>query len=178
MPRNLYKVQKQISKKRGKVDSLHENSRDAKKLRRAGGREDKLARAATATTKGRQLFVDRVNFCKEAIQDPPTPLSDEDVVQLITRFISRNEPELQQLQSERRPGRPPAKREEVLRERIEAENKEFGSGFWVPEMGETDNLKKLAAWNGEWSAMSTIGFVRVTREGVKQKSIFPPKGLS
>jgi translation machinery-associated protein 16 len=56
MTKNFYKVQKQISKKRGKLDALHENSRDSKKLRRASAREDKLARLAAATSKARQSY--------------------------------------------------------------------------------------------------------------------------
>jgi translation machinery-associated protein 16 len=56
MPRNLYKVQKLISKKRGKLDALHENSRDSKRLQRASARNDKLARAAAATLKARQVY--------------------------------------------------------------------------------------------------------------------------
>lgn len=70
------------------------------------------------------------------------------------------------------------KREEVLREKIEAEGREFESGFWLPDMGDEENIKKLAKWNGEWSSMSTLGFVRVARDGTRRKSIFPPKGLS
>lgn len=58
MPRALAKVYKQISKKRGgsKGDALHEKSRDAKRLRRASGREDKLARTTATTVKARQAY--------------------------------------------------------------------------------------------------------------------------
>jgi len=57
MTRNLYKIQKEIAKKRGgKVEALHEKSRDAKRLRRAGAREERLARVAAAISKGRQLY--------------------------------------------------------------------------------------------------------------------------
>jgi translation machinery-associated protein 16 len=56
MPKNLHKVQKKLSKKRGKLDSMHENSRDAKLLRRAGAREDRLARVATSAAIARQSF--------------------------------------------------------------------------------------------------------------------------
>ena len=58
------------------------------------------------------------------------------------------------------------------------EDKEFLSGFWMPDMSQQENLKKLKAWNGNWSSMSTLEFLRLTRDGVKQQSIFPPKGLS
>ena len=54
MPKSLAKVQKKLSKKKGNVSSLHENSRDAQKLRRAGARGEKLARVAAARAKGNQ----------------------------------------------------------------------------------------------------------------------------
>lgn len=53
MAKNLYKVQKKISKKRGKLGTLHENSRDSKRLQAAGAREDKLSRVAAVTNKAR-----------------------------------------------------------------------------------------------------------------------------
>lgn len=56
MTKNLNKITKKLSKKKGKLDSLHEKSRDAVRLRRAGGREEKLARAAATTMKGRQIY--------------------------------------------------------------------------------------------------------------------------
>jgi translation machinery-associated protein 16 len=56
MPKNLYKVQKQITKKKGKLGTLHENSRDSRRLQTAGVREDKLARVGAATNRGRQGY--------------------------------------------------------------------------------------------------------------------------
>lgn len=54
MARSLAKVQKKITKKHGNARSLHENSRDAKKLRRAELREDKLARLSASRSKASQ----------------------------------------------------------------------------------------------------------------------------
>jgi translation machinery-associated protein 16 len=56
MPKSLQKVQKHISKKRGVVDALHENSRDAKLLRRAGARDDRVARIVSNMARGRQSY--------------------------------------------------------------------------------------------------------------------------
>lgn len=57
MAKALNKVHKQISKKKGgKLGALHENSRDAKRLRRAGAREEKLARLLTAASRANQLY--------------------------------------------------------------------------------------------------------------------------
>lgn len=82
------------------------------------------------------------------------------------------------MRAERRKGRPPSKREEVLSQNIDTEAKEFASGFWVPDMRGQDNLRKLKAWNKEWSAMSNIAFVRVSKDGGIKASSFPPRGLS
>ena len=54
MPKSLNKVQKKISKKKGKVNSLHENSRDSQKLRRAGARGEKLERMSAVRAKANQ----------------------------------------------------------------------------------------------------------------------------
>ncbi|KAL2014392.1 hypothetical protein VTN00DRAFT_1917 [Thermoascus crustaceus] len=107
MAKNLHKIQKHITKKRGgKLEALHENSRDAKRLRRAGAREDRLARIASTISKGRQLYVNRVSWFQECIEDASSPI-----------YIHRSDEEIEQLKQERRKGRPPSKREEALEQR-------------------------------------------------------------
>ena len=54
MPKSLAKVQKKVAKKRGNSNSLHENSRDAQKIRRAGARSEKLDKLAAARAKANQ----------------------------------------------------------------------------------------------------------------------------
>jgi translation machinery-associated protein 16 len=56
MPKSLSKVHKHIAKKRGVVEALHENSRDAKRLRRAGIRDDRVARVSVTMARGRQSY--------------------------------------------------------------------------------------------------------------------------
>ena len=51
MPKSLEKTRKRISKKKGDITALHENSRDALRLRRAVMRDDKLVRVASARRK-------------------------------------------------------------------------------------------------------------------------------
>ncbi|KAI9370139.1 translation machinery-associated protein 16 [Aspergillus egyptiacus] len=178
MPKSLQKVQKHISKKRGVVDALHENSRDAKLLRRAGIRDDRVARIATTLARGRQLYVDRIIYFRGAIAEGTVSLSDNDMLDLVTRYINRSVPEIEQLQSERRKGRPPSKREEALLQRTEAENKEFKTGFWMPDLSQEEVVRDLVRWNENWSSLSSMKFIRLTKDGGKQQSNFPPKGLS
>jgi translation machinery-associated protein 16 len=171
-------VQKLISKKRGKLDALHENSRDSKRLQRASAREDKLARAAAATLTARLIYVDRISFFQERLKDIPGSLCIADVADLVKKYIHRDASEIEQLQQGRRKGRPPSKREEAIVQRTESEEKEFMTGFWMPDLIQDEVRTKLLAWNGIWSSLSAIKFIRLTRDGVMQSSAFPPTGLS
>jgi hypothetical protein len=47
----LHKVQKHIIKKKGRNASIHEHSRDSKRLQRASGRQDKIAKVVSARQK-------------------------------------------------------------------------------------------------------------------------------
>lgn len=105
MARSLNKVQKQISKKRGgKPNSLHENSRDARRLRAAGAREEKVSRLMDAAVRANQIYgkagchrskqkisadynptVDRVAWFKAALEGSEGPLTDEEMHVLTQR---------------------------------------------------------------------------------------------
>ena len=56
MPKSFSKVHKKISKKRGAVEALHENSRDAKRLNRANTRDTRVARVQATMSRGRQSY--------------------------------------------------------------------------------------------------------------------------
>lgn len=93
-------------------------------------------------------------------------------------YVRRDEDELQQVKAERRPGRPASTREDLLNRRIASDAQEYNSGYWIPDVTDDDTFKKLQSWTGEWSALGTIKFVRLTREGLLLPSSFPPKGQS
>lgn len=82
------------------------------------------------------------------------------------------------LKAERRPGRPSSNREDLLKQKIATEDREFDTGFWIPDMHDVANRKQLQIWNGEWSALNTLRFVRVTRTGEIKESSFPPSKFS
>ena len=54
MPKSLEKTRKKISKKKGNITALHENSRDSQRLRRAEMRDHKLVKVASARRKNDQ----------------------------------------------------------------------------------------------------------------------------
>ncbi|KAJ5711724.1 hypothetical protein N7488_005880 [Penicillium malachiteum] len=178
MPRTLQKVHKQIAKKRGAVDALHEFSRDARRLRRAGARDDRLVHHTSAVLKARQPYMERLHYFFDAIQTTEQPLTDAELGELVKKCIYRDAEEIAELEKERRKGRPPTRREEALKQRTQTEEKEFKTGFWMPDLGDEETLLKLKHWNGEWTALSSAKFARLLNTGGKQSSSFPPKSMS
>lgn len=61
---------------------------------------------------------------------------------------------------------------------MELDNREYDSGLWIPDLRDEETLFSLRNWQGEWSGLNTMGFVRVTRKGEVKESSFPPKGQS
>jgi translation machinery-associated protein 16 len=139
--------------------------------------------------------VDRIDHIYEAVQDMPDALSDEELAEFVKKYvllaittlcsrltpisyINRDTPEIEQLQSERRKGRPPSKREEALKERVQAEDREFTTGLWMPDLSDSYVMTTLKAWNRDWSGLSAMKFIRFKKNGEKLASSFPPNRMS
>jgi translation machinery-associated protein 16 len=179
MPSKLAKVQKHVHKKKGsKINSLHENSRDAMRIRRAGARDDRVARMAAVREKANRTWLERVAFFRDRLPETLHPLDLDQMKSLVLEFLTRHDEELEQLKAERRPGRPPATRQTALEQQIEVEKKEFESGFWVPNLQDEETLQKLDGWKGDWLSLAVMRFVRVDEKGVLRESQFPPRGAS
>ncbi|KAL9000852.1 MAG: hypothetical protein Q9169_000607 [Polycauliona sp. 2 TL-2023] len=178
MPKNLAKVQKKIRKKQGATISLHEDSRNAKRLRRAGARSDKLDKVAAARGKALQPYLRRISFFQSAAQEASGPFTAESMQALIEIYLDRDSTELTTIQTERRPGRPSSTAEDMLKQRIEAEANEYKSGYWIPDMGDLPSLEKLKEWNEQWTSLGTLKYLRIAKDGTTHTSNFPPKGKS
>ncbi|ORX94457.1 translation machinery-associated protein 16 [Clohesyomyces aquaticus] len=179
MPSNrLGKVQKHIQKKKGRNVALHENSRDTKRLQSAAGRDDKLNRLASVREKQNRPYLIRVKFFQTAAAEHITSFSLSDIQNVINTYLHRDDEELASLKADRRAGRPPSTRETLLKQHQATEQNEYESGIWLPDMEDGENLKFLSEWNGKWTSLSTLKFVRISEEGVKRQSSFPPKGMS
>ncbi|KAI9728391.1 MAG: hypothetical protein M1828_003791 [Chrysothrix sp. TS-e1954] len=177
--KSLNKVQKHINKKKGKRPVLHERSRDAQKLRQALSRSDRVNSHALVTSKTQLPFVERIAFFQQEVsQRGKEPFTPEEIHKSIQNYIGRHDENLEQLQAERRPGRPPTKQQEVLQQRKQSEKGEYLSGLWMPLMTDTKNLEALEEWNQEWTALGTMKYCRVTEAGAITSSAFPPRGLS
>lgn len=97
---------------------------------------------------------------------------------MIEDFLGRDDEELLKLKTERRAGRPASTRQTLLEQARAQEQGEYASGFWVPDLEDAANLRKLKEWNGQWAGLATLKFSRISKEGVKKESSFPPKGMS
>lgn len=102
MPKSLEKTRKQIQKKRhGKIDGLHQYSRDSKRLHKAQVRDERIEKLAAARKKhdqplsteclsrshgqplltGLSIAVDRAKFFQKAAQDNDGQAFDMDKMQ-------------------------------------------------------------------------------------------------
>ncbi|KAF2470391.1 uncharacterized protein BDR25DRAFT_34388 [Lindgomyces ingoldianus] len=172
------KVQKHITKKKGKNASLHENSRDTRRLQSAAGRDDKLNRLAAVREQQNRPYLMRIKFFQSAAAKHDTSFTISEIQTLINAYLHRDDEELAALKAQRRVGRPPSTRETLLKQSQNSEQGEYASGFWLPDFEDSENLKALANWNGQWSSLSTLKFVRLAADGARRESSFPPKGLS
>jgi translation machinery-associated protein 16 len=179
MVSSLNKVHKHVTKKKGaKIHALHENSRDAHRLRRAGARDERVMKMTSNRQKQNRPWLDRIAFFQDRLPDTLHPLDLDVIKSLVAEYLSRHDAELEELKNERRPGRPPSNRQLLLQQAMDAERKEYEAGLWLPDLRDEQTLMKLDGWTGEWSALSPFRFVRLNKEGVVKESQFPPRGAS
>ena len=93
----------------------------------------------------------------------------------VEQFIARGEAKLVVLEGERRQGRPMGKEEERVRRRREEEEREFETGFWVPDLRDEENLRRLREWNGDWVGLNVVRFVRVRKDSEIVVASWPPR---
>ena len=97
---------------------------------------------------------------------------------ILFSYLNGDNEELKILQADRRPGRPSTAKEDLLKQRMEMEEREYNAGYWVPDMEAESNLAALREWSGEWENLNSLKFIRVTKGGHRTESSFPPKGKS
>ncbi|KAL2015808.1 hypothetical protein VTK56DRAFT_4724 [Thermocarpiscus australiensis] len=179
MARTLEKTRKQIAKKRnGAIDALHSKSRDSKRLHRAQVRDDRLEKIAEARRKKDQPLLARAAFFQEFIREHGNkPLELEAIQSKVKEFVHQHDEEYQEAKKARRPGRPPSTREDVLRMKIAALEKEYRDGFYMPDLTTQQNVELLSRWEGSWSYLTNLAWVKISAAGNVKASSFPPQGL-
>ncbi|EOA89545.1 uncharacterized protein SETTUDRAFT_103815 [Exserohilum turcica Et28A] len=174
----LDKVSKKITKKKGKNPNLHEGSRDTKRLQSAAQRDDKLNRLSKIRENQNRTYLSRIRTFQQYTTEHESPLSVAEIQAMIEDYVGRDDEELAKLKADRRPGRPPSTRQNLLEINQKTERDEYASGFWVPDLEDLLNLRKLKEWNGTWAQLAMLKFCRISKDGFKRESSFPPKGMS
>ncbi|PTB61987.1 hypothetical protein BBK36DRAFT_1173049 [Trichoderma citrinoviride] len=179
MPSTLQKTRKQISKKRnGQVNALHEKSRDTLRLHKAGVRDQRLEKLAAARSKREQPIVERVTFFQQKVREQGSePLEVPAIQALIHEYVHQYDEEYDAVKKTRRAGRPPSTKEDLLKIKIAALEKEYEAGFLIPDITTAQSVKLLDAWEGAWAYLATLPWVKVTAAGNVRKSELPSKAL-
>ncbi|KAK8138031.1 hypothetical protein PG984_001411 [Apiospora sp. TS-2023a] len=178
MPKtSLEKTRKAIVKKKGQIDAIHEFSRDSKRLHRAAARDDKLVKVASARRKADRPYLNRAAFFQEAVkQNDLKPLELSAIGELVKEYVHQYDEELSDLKKARRPGRPASTREDLLKVKISTLQKEYENGFLLPEMTTEESVMLLDRFEGSWSYLTNLKWVKLSEDGRVQPSSFPPKG--
>ncbi|GAB1317607.1 translation machinery-associated protein 16 [Madurella fahalii] len=179
MAKTLEKTRKQIAKKRnGTVEALHQKSRDSKRLHRAQVRDDRLEKIAEARRKKDQPLLNRASFFQEFVREHENkPLELGAIQSKISEFVHQHDEEYEEVKRARRPGRPPSTKEDLLRMKIFALEKEHRDGFYMPDLTTEQNVQLLSRWEGSWSYLANLAWVKVSATGTVKPSNFPPQGL-
>ncbi|KAH7156847.1 translation machinery-associated protein 16 [Dactylonectria macrodidyma] len=179
MPGSLDKTRKQISKKRnGVINSLHAKSRDSLRLHKAAVRDQRILKEAATRRRKDQPLVDRVTFFQQALrvkgaQDASVAPEVEEVQHMIHSFVHQHDEEYQNIKKNRRPGRPASMREDLLKDIISTLETEYKNGFLMPDLLTTENVNALHLWEGSWSYLPQLKWVKVTSEGQVRPATFP-----
>ncbi|KAI3402026.1 hypothetical protein diail_4000 [Diaporthe ilicicola] len=175
MPKSLEKARKRIAKKRNGNVVLHEFSRDTKKLHKAQVRDERLEKLAAARKKHDQPLIHRITFFqKVARENESQPFDLEKIQNYINEYVHQHDGELEELKKSRRPGRPASVREDLLSLKVQTLRKEQQNGFFLPDLSKQANLDLLDRWEGAWSFLAAMSYVRISEAGAVKPSSFPP----
>ncbi|KAF7547616.1 hypothetical protein G7Z17_g7608 [Cylindrodendrum hubeiense] len=179
MPGSLDKTRKRISKKRnGVINSLHAKSRDSLSLHKAAVRDVRVAKLAATRRKKDQPLVDRVAFFQQALRvkdvaDIAVAPVIEEVQRMIHSFVHQYDEEYEGIKKTRRAGRPASMREDLLRTTISTLETEYKNGFLMPDLLTIESVNTLHLWEGSWSYLPQLKWVKVTSDGQVRPAAFP-----
>lgn len=165
--------QRSIKKKSGPT---HPHSRRATQLARVAHRKDKLSQAKSVRSRSSNAKVDRLSTLILMLPDDIDALPDLASLHsfVADTFLTRHNDELQELKADRRPGRPPQKREIELKEIVAKELQEYNEGLELPDFTNATNVKLLREWQGDPQALPLFRMVRISGKYPGQCKLMHP----
>ncbi|KAI8098888.1 uncharacterized protein BX664DRAFT_319861 [Halteromyces radiatus] len=156
MPNNKRHTLKTVKKR----EELHPYSRKAQQLSRIMMRKEKLTTRSTMTTK--DLLAQRWMWFRFAMDDTLTCTTKDDMHDMISMYLERNDDELEKLQKDRQlTKRPKSSREHLLEATITSEKDEYKSGMELPDLTNGKVVKLLREWDGDTNSMTRIKTIRL-----------------
>lgn len=171
---SLTKVQKTIQKSKG---AMHPKGRKFKQLNRATLREGKIQTKKSKHHERKEVENLRYVFLQEAVQNRPDNevFTMEDMELFIEAFLTRDDEEIEQLQSDRRKGRPPTNRHSLLENKRREEQQEYDSGYEIPDLRDKLTVELLRSWNGTTGMFNKFKHVYVAKRSESVEAEAPPQ---
>ncbi|KAJ3101879.1 hypothetical protein HDU97_000992 [Phlyctochytrium planicorne] len=196
MPNN---TKKKISKIKG-AEKAHPHSRKAVQLRRALARDERIIKQKGYKNQIQRAAVDRMVFFKFALQDDVKMATNElmhelvelyeefpsfvldsslmvenlnpDAFQYRSRYITRNDDEIKELQDAQRPGKPKPARLLQLEQQKERDAYEYTVGFSIPNLLDPHIVNKIRQWNGDYNGLGEIKMTTVrSKESIDKEKL-------
>ncbi|KAK9248754.1 translation machinery-associated protein 16 [Lipomyces tetrasporus] len=165
----IAKSLKKVEQKLKKRSAVHPKARKFKQLNKASLREAKINKRKQEREMTRDAQVLRMKFIRAAVDRPQNMtkevFTEDEIKIIIQEFISRDDAELEQLKSTRRPGRPASARQDALQTRRDFEVSEFSTGFYMPDLLDKQTVELFREWNLEHSGIGLLKFIRIAKEG-------------
>lgn len=158
--KNLAKLQKR------KADTkLHPLGRKFKQLTTAELRQAKLDSSKAKRDGTLERKMERHKFAQALCRNIGKEVySLDDARTMCQEYIDRNKAELEKMEKERRPGRPPSNKYQKVKLLYDSESQEFKEGFNFVDVTDPLNVKHLSEWEGSWGGLNMIKMFRVRRE--------------
>lgn len=165
--------ERSLKKKSGPT---HPYSRRATQLARVHLRKDKLTQAKAVRNRSSSAKVDRLSTLILMLPDNVDCLPDLVSVHTFVKsaFLTRHDDEIAQLESDRRPGRPPPKRLQELKDLKVKELQDYNDGIEIPDLTNKTNVELLRDWEGDPHAMPTFRMVRISGQYLDQCKLVHP----
>ena len=130
-----------------------------------------------------------------------SPAQLRDLTAEVQQAISQYEEEFDAAKKARRPGRPATAREDLLKRKVAGLREEYKNGFGAPthllswchvcvlklthhlldshaNVTKQETAKTLDQWDGTWTTLTTIPWVKISQAGQARSSEFPSRGLN
>lgn len=81
---------------------------------------------------------------------------------LQSSYLDRHSQEIQELETQKRPGRPTPAKLAQIREVINKERLEYENGMEIPDLMNETNVQLLRDWEGDRQALPLFRFIRIS----------------